>query len=225
MPMRRALFATLSKLQGDPIAFRTAVLQSFSTLAILSVSIGFGLMITAGEIVPIVLGSQWDSAIPLVRWLAVYGAFSGLALVLEVPIWVNGRTQVSAMQAWLELVLLVPLLLYSVAHYGIEGAAMSRAVISALMLPPMFYLTSRVCPIKMRDLLSAVWRPLAAGTFMIGGLMLPWQYSTVLWMALVTKTALGVAFYTVGLLALWLLSGRPAGIESAVIQRLRYSTK
>src|SRR5262249_721510 len=151
---------------------------------ILCVSIGVGLMIVAGEIVPVLLGQQWTSAIPLVRWLALYGAFSALALVLEVPIWVNGKTQVSAIQAWLELVLLVPLILCSVDRYGIEAAAMSRAAVAALMLPLMFYLASRVCPITMRDLLAAVWRPLAAGAFMIGGMMLPWEYSTVFWMAL-----------------------------------------
>ena len=225
MPMRRALFATLSKLQGDPTAFRNAVLQSFSTLAILCVSMGFGLMITAAEIVPLVLGAQWHPAIPLVRWLAIYGTFSALALVLEVPIWVIGKTQVSAIQAWLELVLLVPLILYSVDRYGIEAAAMSRAVVSAVMLPLMFYLASRVCPIRMRDLLAAVWRPLAAGAFMIGGMMLPWEYSTVLWMALATKIALGAALYVVGLVGLWLLSGRPPGIEAAMIRQLRFSAK
>jgi len=225
MPMRRALFATLSRLQSDPTAFRSAVLQSFSTLAILSVSIGFGLMITAGEIVPILLGAQWQSAIPLVRWLAVYGALTGVALVLEVPIWVNGKTQVSAIQAWLELVLLVPLILYSVDHYGIEGVAISRAVVAAIMLPLMFYLASRVCPVKMRDLLGAVWRPLAAGAFMVGGMMLPWEYSSVLWVVLATKIALGAALYLVGLLGLWLLSGRPPGIEAAVIRHLRFPVK
>jgi len=225
MPMRRALFVTLSKLQGDPTAFRNAVLQSFSTLAILCVSMGFGLMITAGEIVPLVLGAQWHSAIPLVRWLAIYGTFSALALVLEVPIWVNGKTQVSAIQAWLELVLLVPLILYSVDRYGIEAAAMSRAVVSAVMLPLMFYLACRVCPIRMRDLLGAAWRPLAAGAFMIGGMMLPWEYSTVLWMALATKIALGAALYLVGLVGLWLLSGRPPGIEATMIRQLRFSAK
>jgi O-antigen/teichoic acid export membrane protein len=225
MPMRRALFPTLSKLQGDPTAFRGAVLQSFSTLAILCVSMGFGLMITAGEIVPLLLGAQWHSAIPLVRWLALYGTFSALALVLEVPIWVNGRTQVSAILAWLELVLLVPLIVYSVHHYGIEAAAMSRAAVSVVMLPLMLYLASRVCPIRMRDLTAAVWRPLAAGAFMVGGMMLPWEYSTVLWIALVTKIALGTVLYLVGLVALWLLSGRPPGIEAAMIRRLRFSSK
>ena len=220
MPMRRALFPNLSKLQEEPAAFRKMVLQAFSTLAILCFSLGLGLVMTADEVVPIILGTQWHDSIPLMKWLALYGAFAGLASMLEIPMWVMGNTQRTALLAWLQVVFLVPLIIFSIGEYGIVGAAMSRAIVAIVMLPLALYLTSRVCPISFRDLASALWRPLVAGVLMVAGLSLPFDYSTNLVLALVEKVAIGAFVNMSALLLLWLFSGKPDGIEAAVLRHV-----
>ena len=220
MPMRRALFPTLSMLQQDPAAFRTATLHTFGGLAAVCFLLGFGLFATAREAVAVVLGPQWHAAVPLVQWLALYGAFTGLASILEVPMWVNGKTHVSAIQSWVELAGLVPLLIVAVRWRGIEGAAMSRAVIAAAVLPMMLWLLSRVCPISFADLVRALWRPLASGILMmicLGALPLP--ESTLL--SLIIKITLGALVYVLSLTALWWVSGQSQGIESAILERAR----
>lgn len=220
MPMRRALFPTLSTLQQDPTAFRSATLHTFGGLAAVCFLLGFGLFATAREAVALVLGPQWQAAVPLIQWLAIYGAFTGLASILEVPMWVNGKTHVSAIQSWVELAGLVPLLIVAVHWRGIEGAAMSRAAIAAAVLPMMLWLASRVCPISFGDLVRALWRPLASGILMILCLgALPLFASTVL--SLIIKTTLGAFVYILSLTALWWVSGQSKGIESAILERAR----
>jgi lipopolysaccharide exporter len=220
MPMRRALFPTLSTLQQDPAAFRSATLHTFGALAAVCFSLGFGLSATATEAVALVLGPQWQAAVPLVQWLALYGAFAGLASILEVPIWVNGKTNISAIQSWVELAGLVPLLIVAVRWRGIEGAAMSRALIAVAMLPMMLWLVSRVCPISFVDLARALWRPLASGIVMTICLaVVPLGMPTVL--SLAVKIALGAIVYIVSMVALWWLSGRSKGLESAIFDRAR----
>jgi len=222
MPMRRALFPALSLLQSDPAGFRAAVLNTFSALAVLCFAAGFGLMSVAEEAVPLILGEKWRAAVPLVRLLAVYGAFAGLASVLEVPIWAAGKTHVSAIQSWLELVVLLPALVFIVPLEGANGAAAARALVALALLPVMFVLVSRVSPVlRVRDFLGALWRPLLAALAMTLALAAPIAYPGPLVAVLLTKIGVGGAVYAGVLLLLWLASGRPEGLESAVLRRLR----
>jgi lipopolysaccharide exporter len=221
MPMRRALFPTLARLQNDPVAFRNAVLSSFSALAVLSFAVGFGVMSVATEIVPIVLGPRWQAAIPLVQWLAVYGGFAGLASVLEVPMWVTGRTDISALQSWLELVLLVPLLMLALAAFGVDGAAMARALVAVAMLPTMLWLASRVCPLPFGALCAAVWRPLTAALAMALLLRAPLPMPDGPLATLVVKVLVGATFYAAMLTVLWVASGRPPGAEASLLRAVR----
>jgi len=220
MPMRRALFPALSVLRNDPAGFRAAVLQTFSALSVLCFAAGFGLMSVAAEVVPIVLGDQWREAIPLVRLLALYGAFAGLASVLEVPIWASGRTHLSALQTWLELVVLIPALIVALRVNGVEGAATARALVALAMLPVMLVLVARVSPIRIRDFAAAMWRPLLAALAMTMVLSMPLGYPMGLVAALLVKVGVGATVYAGVLLLLWLVSGKPDGIESAVMRRL-----
>lgn len=222
MPMRRAMFPTLAKLTGDPAAFGRAVVATFASVAAICIAAGFGLMSIAPELVAVFLGQQWLAAIPLVRWLALYGSFSALVLVLEVPLWVGGRTRWSAMQTWLELALLVPLVWLATRSYGIEGAAATRAGVSAAMVPCMLFLTARAGHARVGTLLHALARPLAAALTMAGVLAtLPFDRLGHVVVILVAKIVVGALVYLATMAALWRAQGQPDGVESTVLQHAR----
>jgi O-antigen/teichoic acid export membrane protein len=218
MPLRRALFPNLSKLQDNAIAFRRVVQQTFSSVAIVSIPLSFGLIMTADEIVRIVLGPRWYSSVDLLKWLALYGAFAGLSSILEVPMWVMGRLRQSALQSWLGFVVLVPLIVISVHEYGIVGAAVSRALVAIFSLPLMLYLTSRACPVSYLDLASVLWRPLLAGILMVLALSVPVSYPATLVLALAAKVGLGAFVYIGTLAVLWYVCGKPDGVEATVLK-------
>jgi O-antigen/teichoic acid export membrane protein len=140
--------------------------------------------------------------------------------MLEVPMWVMGKTRQSALQAWFELVLLVPLVVLAVHQYGIVGAAMSRALVSILMLPLMLYLTSRVCPVGFWQLASTLWRPLLAAILMALVLSVPFSYPAPRLLALVSKVGVGAIVYTCVLLLLWVCSGRPESVEATILRQI-----
>jgi O-antigen/teichoic acid export membrane protein len=121
--------------------------------------------------------------------------------------------------------LLVPLIIVAVRQHGIEGAAMSRAVVAVVILPLMLFLTSRASPLRFRDLAAALGRPLAAGLLMTLCLQVPLAYPGGLFLVLAAKVALGMTIYISALTALWLIAGRPDGIEAAILQRARIATK
>lgn len=219
MPMRRAMFPTLAKISQDRAEMEKLFCLSLSTIAVLVCSVGFGLMSVAPELVPIILGDKWLSAIATMRWLALYGAFSSLILTLEMPLWITGQTRLSAAQTWLELALLVPVAYFAARANGIEGAAMARLGISALILPIMMVFVARSCSIGLGKLYGAIWRPLTAGLVMAGILSLITQSAVgPLALVLALKILAGIAVFPCVVLLLWLVSGRSDGIEMEAVK-------
>ena len=218
MPIRRAMFPSLSKLDGRPDEFRAAVLSSFSAIAAMCLFVGFCLRAVSPEFAAVVLGAKWSGAVPLMQSLALFGAFSALVLVLEVPLWVAGKTNISAAQSWLELALLAPLIWLAVGRFGVEGAAAVRAGVAAAMVPVMMALTARAGSVSFGQLAGALWRPLAAALVMsVAAAALPaWQGPALL--LLLVKGSYCTLVYVGALLALWVLSGRPAGFERSAFE-------
>jgi O-antigen/teichoic acid export membrane protein len=222
MPMRRALFPVLAKLQTQAAEFQGAVLNSFSVVATLCLAMSFGLVSVAPEAVLLILGPKWTGAIPLVQWLALYGGFSSLVLVLEVPLWVRGRTRLSALRSWTELAVLVPLVWLATRQFGIEGAAATRAGVSAVMMLLMAYLAARSGCVRASQLWKAVWRPFIASGVMaalVTGAPLPatWPLLAILFL----KILAGALMFTGVLMGLWLAAGRPEGFEATALRQLR----
>lgn len=221
MPLRRALFPTLSKAAGDPTQMAQLFLLSFSAIAALCFSVSFGLWSIGPQLVPLVLGSKWLSTIGTMRWLALYGGISALVLALEVLLWVTGHTHRSAIQTWLELILLFPALYFAAQAYGIEGAAMARVGTSILVVPVMILLTARCSQVRQRQLYGAFWRPLAAAIAMAAVLeLMPATLAGSIAAALAMKVIAGVLLYPTALFGLWWLVGRPKGFEANAVRAL-----
>lgn len=218
MPLRRAMFPTLSKAAQDPANLERLFLLSFSAVAAVSFSVGFGLSSIATELVPIVLGAKWTSAIVPMTWLAIFGAFSALILALEMLLWVAGKTRASAAQTWLELSLLLPTVYIAAQASGIQGAAIARLAVSITVVPVMIYFASNACKIQQSRLYGAIWRPLLAGLVMT--LMLHIIAASQIepgLLMLVAKVAAGIVIYPCVLIMLWMLVGRPSGLEADLL--------
>jgi len=221
MPLRRALFPTLSKVAGARDEIEKLFCLSLAAIAALCFSVGFGLMAVAPEFVPLVLGDKWLGAVDAMRWLALYGAFSSLILTLEMPLWVMGRTRLSAAQTWLELALLVPVAFLAAHLKGMEGVAMARVAVSIAVLPVMLHFVSSSCMIRIGRLYGALWRPCLAGLAMYGILAVfaPLVDAPVA-LLLLLKVLAGVVIFASVLVVLWLVSGRQAGIEEQALRTI-----
>ena len=218
MPMRRAMFPVLTKIAHQREEFIAAVMSSFSAVAAMCLFVSFCLMLVAPELVAVVLGAKWHEAGPLIRWLALFGGFSALALVLEVPLWVSGKTNLSAVQSWLELAAILPLSIWAVQAHGAQGAAAARAGVAIAMVPVMMWLTAHSGSVPFRVLMACLWRPLAAALLMTAAVLaLPWPAFGVPLVLLLLKSAVCAVLYTAALLMLWVVSGRPAGFEASAV--------
>lgn len=215
MPMRRALFPTLSSIPSESGEFKTAMRESFGTLALIVAALGAGLYATAPEVVRLALGTQWEQAIPLIRWMAIFGIFAGVSSFVEMMLWIENRTHVSALLNWVEVVLLVPVLVFALARIGIEGVAAGRALVGAVMMIAAFAVVA-----SMRDR-AIVWA-LARAAFAAAVMVLVLHHLPGAWLGwvalqLALKVLVGAAVYCLVLWCIWVITGRPHGAERSLL--------
>ena len=90
-PLNRALMPTLAKMQGEPGRLRAAFGNFIGMVASLTVPAGVGLALVAADLIPLLLGSGWVAAVPIVQILALYGVLRSL-FVSTVEVFLAMRT-------------------------------------------------------------------------------------------------------------------------------------
>ncbi|MCB1700831.1 MAG: oligosaccharide flippase family protein [Halioglobus sp.] len=221
MPMRRALFPNLSRLQDQP-DFTQRALEVIGLLVIACVPVGVGLHVTSTQIVSLIFGERWSEAAPVLSWMAIFGTIAGINLTLDLILLVKNRADFSARKAWMELVLLIPALVYASGHGDIELVASARVLVAAVFVPLMIYYTASVLRVSVWALYGVIWRPLLAGLIMVlvdVVVIEPMHLS--LLPALVAKVLLAGSTYVASLMGLWLLSGKAGGPEQVCVDYLR----
>lgn len=218
MPMRRALFPALAKVAGDAEQYRRMMLDALAAAALICCGLGVGLAFSADLVVPLVLGAQWASTAPLLRLLALFSVAGAFASMLEVPLWVAGRTMYSAVINWLDLVFALPVLYLCTQQWGTPGAAASRLGVGIAMVPIAAYLVHRIGAAGWRAQAKAVARPVAAAALMAAAMTAVSGMATMpLIVQLALRLSAGAAVYVTALWLLWRFAGRPNGVEQRAL--------
>lgn len=219
-PIRRALFPNFAILVADRVAFERTVLLLIGVIATLIVPVQLGLAAVAVDFVAIVLGPQWSGIAELIAILAVAGLASSLAIAVEFLLPVTDNTRLAAAAAWLELVLLVPVLIVVARSGDLVAVSIARLAVAVAFLPLMFAFVSRSCGIGLGPMLRVMWRPLSAGIamFLVVRAGYAWfpDYAA---LRLAAAIPVGAVTYCVTMLVLWHLAGRPTGVETMIWKR------
>jgi lipopolysaccharide exporter len=223
LPMSRAAFPVYSRLQNEPAALRQAFHNLLASMTAISFVMGFGMAVVAEDFVRVALGAKWLEAVPLIPWLGVFGATYGVAHTLDVFLLATGRQRVTAMMTAGNALLMVPVLILAGQAGGIVGIAAAKAVMALVFVLALAVATTRRPPVSAKVLWSAVWPPLtAAGTMAMAVKCLqaisPVESAVV---GLIRDVGAGAVVYIAATAALWMLRGRPDGIEREVYRRAR----
>lgn len=187
-PLERVVPASLSRLQRDVIAFNRLFAQTLTVTAF----VGFGALVLvaveAPAVVGVLLGKQWEAAIPLVRWLTLSGAA-----------WIVGK-----LVGWLLVPrghagrLVVIRLMRCVASvggvmvgwtWGPVGVAAGYGIATAVSLVGEILYVRPVLSMEGRAVFRSVWRPITSA-LLAAGLVLVIPSGSGFWW-----TALNVALY------------------------------
>jgi hypothetical protein len=134
---------------------------------------------------------------------------------------VGGREHLSWILRWLQLAVLIPMALAG-RHWGAEGVAVAVTLAASVSLPVVMHFSSKSLDVRPRHLLAVLWRPLLAGALMV--IIVRSLHSNSISLPavrLLVDVATGVLSYVVAVTLFWILSGRPIGVELAIMNLFR----
>lgn len=214
IPLTTVAIPALSRLQDDPQRYRLFYQKGIQLLCSLGMPVVVFMFVAADHLVLTVLGSQWMDSVSIFRVLAP-AAFVGTFEVATAWVYVSlGQTHRQLRFAFVAAA--VSLAAFAVGlHWGPLGVAAGLSVaVCTLRLPEIAYCL-RTSPLKVRDLLSVLWRPaLASATagaalFLVNRL-LAWGGAAVLGLLI------DLVIYAVCYVVSWLLlpNGRQIVLET-----------
>jgi PST family polysaccharide transporter len=169
-PLLPVAVASFSRLQDDPQRYRSYVRTTLLGCFALTLPATLLLLLDARAIVLVLLGSQWDGAIPFFRILTVGAYFGSFALVTKWLYLAEGRTGDQLRWSSIATSLTVAAIAVGASVGGAMGVARAFAIATILLTLPGIWYCLRRSPLRWSDFFSAVWRPtiaslLAAGAF------------------------------------------------------------
>jgi O-antigen/teichoic acid export membrane protein len=159
-------FSALSRIQDDPPRFRSYFLKGYSLVLAMTMPITIACLFFAGDIVRVILGPRWMSAVPILRLLAptilVFGIINPVGWLM---------TSLGLVVRNLKLALIfAPLItlgyILGISH-GPSGVAVGFSSVMVLCAIPLTAFCVHGTPVSLGDILRATAGPL--GSAIVGG--------------------------------------------------------
>jgi O-antigen/teichoic acid export membrane protein len=203
-PIRTVVFPVFVRLQDERDGIADAWLRVTRLVVAVVVPLLLGLAVVAPDAVPLVLGSQWEPAVPVIQILSAVGVLQALASLNSVVLPAIDRTRTLLRFAVVAAVLSLAGFAAGLP-FGIEGVAAGYLAANLVVVPLYSWLTARAIGLEIWSLAQAVRGALEAALAMllvVAGarlLLVEWDVDPPARLALVI--ALGIATF-VPLLAL-----------------------
>jgi lipopolysaccharide exporter len=226
-PINRALMPGFARLAGDPVAMRNAYANAIGMLAILALPAATAIFATASFLVPVVLGTKWLGAVPLIEILAANGGLLLFHSSICTVLIANGYPDRVTATNGLYVITLLVLFLALAPGFGVTGAALAALGASLFSTPVYLLQVRRSIGIPAALFIQSATRPTLAALAMTGLMqcLLPeWNPTMSPAVAagwLIGGLVFGIVAYAAAILLLWVALGRPAGAEELMLERLR----
>jgi O-antigen/teichoic acid export membrane protein len=229
-PIKQALFPGYAKIAHDVALLRKAFLDVYALLVLIALPAAIGIGLTADLFVPILLGSNWADAVPLIEILVISGGLRALSSHVRPVYLAMNRPHLGAYAQIGRAFVFLPMLIFGLLYFGIEGAAVAHAIGRFAVFVGSLYLMRKLLGLTLGDIWATCWRPLlGCGVMVLMVETVKWWFAPntheALAISLVLPLALAVAAGFIGfvgsVLLLWRLCGRPvASAESHLLFHL-----
>lgn len=155
-------FSALSRVQSDPSRFKNYFLKGYSLVLAMTIPITLMSALFADDLILVLLGPKWNSAVPIFRLLAptilIFGMINPLAWFMFALGLVNRSLKIA--------LVLGPLVMAGYLaglRYGPKGVALGYSVVMTLWALPHIAWSVHGTMVSLRDILVTVSRPLLSG--------------------------------------------------------------
>ena len=224
-PINRALLPGYAKLAGSLNSIRESYIDVVGAIAIFIVPAGIGLALVADDLVPLALGEQWLAAATPIKVLSIHGILVGLQSVNGTVYLALGRARLVTVLAAISVGIALPLLLVLTSAMGLVGACYGLLFAVLTMMPINVFVIRKEISLDLFRLAAVIARPIAGSIVMIAVCIwilnsLPAQTSLDHVLRLAATIAGGIVAYGASIPLMWLLAGKPAGVEHYIFSRL-----
>jgi O-antigen/teichoic acid export membrane protein len=223
LPAGRALYPAFTRLATKPLELKEAYLSSLAALALICWSVGVGLAVVSRDFTLVVLGERWADLAPIVPWASLAASLFALSNTVLTVHQAAGRARTFALQTWLRVALFAPLVFVVAQSGNLEWVVEARFAVTVIWVPLLLVSLRAVIDIGIIDILRANWRPAIAAVVMAAAVLASTAALSALpsYARLCVNVALGAALFICVQIALWLIAGKPSGIERSAIDWLR----
>ncbi|WP_411818960.1 lipopolysaccharide biosynthesis protein [Hyphococcus formosus] len=224
-PIARAIYPGLSELQSKPENMREAYLRGVEVLGLIAMPAAFGSSFVAADLVAILLGDQWELAVPMVKYftpvaglMVLFSATQGYAMAC-------GRTQLIFLRELIYFIIRMPIFIWASAVYGLMGAVLATAAGGVLHMLLNLSLFSRISGRPFYELIFRVRRSFAGVAVMaLYFVFIRPEIDAIEMLPLLPRfvcdVAVGAGLYMIGLVGFWFAEGRPAGVERSLWRQI-----
>ncbi len=162
----RVMFPALSVIQHDKQKVREAYVDANRYIAAVSFPMMTWLLVTAPELIRVVFGPKWVSAVPLVQILALAAMEQSIGTNVGWIFLSQGRTDV-LFKLSIFMTVVVAISFVVGLRWGVEGVAIAYTIATYLLAYPVFAVAFRLVDLKVRHFLAKLW-PIMLATLAFG---------------------------------------------------------
>ncbi len=225
MPISRALFPGLSKLQESKKRFSEAFTLTLVSIIYITLPACIGMIIIADPLVTSLFPENWHDATQVVQLIVVFGLFRMVFSPCISALMGGGYMELNAKLTLVNVAMRISALTYGLIYYGFEGLLIAAAIAAAVQAS--IYITVLVMKkiLIISLFMKKLWRALFSTLLMVvilkllyGDVGLIQSNSNAI--ILVATVITGCIVYIVSLFLMWIISGKPTGIEKFFYDRL-----
>lgn len=229
-PVNRAVFSGYAKLLEDKLALRREFLSVCGMVCLVACPAALGVGATAPLLVPALLGTKWEAAIPVIQVMSMFGLLSLLTGNAGYLYLALGRPDLTVKIGTATVLLQVVLMLLLSPKFGVVGTAAAYSLSLAVIVPVSVTVLRRAIGLTFREYVAATGRSVVAALAMFG--LVSWtcarfvgdgppQSSLEAIGPLLLAVVLGAVVYVGLVTAMWFAAGRPEGAEAILLRRIR----
>lgn len=160
-------FPVFSKLQYDQPLLQQAFRQSFGFVSVISLALAGLMCVAAADFFALVLGQKWQSALPLIPWLSVWGVSSMFSSNISKLFHAMGHPKLWAYTVFCMTALMVSGIYPMVRWHGALGVAILLATIGVTMQFVRYRIVSHLLGLPTIKIASHVLLPSVACIFSV----------------------------------------------------------
>lgn len=222
-PLNRVLFPAFVRVKNDLVELKRVFLLAQGVQTLIAMPATIGVALVADDLVTVFLGEKWRITVPFIQIFAVMGFLRAITTSGSYILLTFGKNRLTALSAWGQVVLFAALALLAFPRAGALGIAEVRLAVALTgFIGFLVLLLRHFEPLRLTDILSSIARPVGAVILM--GFAVRYTGEVIALQApllLASKVLVGAATYSLVILVLWRLVGRPDGAESYLLEKLR----